>query len=115
MTAARLIAPTTPGGAAFASAFTDGADLRDLQLGPALKADLRTNTAGTVHVLSVHNTTGEIQEVLPESLLPQGDGPLLFLGGGSTTEERDGRLVARLTPHGFVQLGRILDSPQEHV
>ncbi|WP_406838044.1 hypothetical protein ACICHK_20560 [Streptomyces sp. AHU1] len=114
MTAAQLITPTTPGGAAFASAFTTEAALRDLDLGPALKADIRTNTAGTVHVLSVHNATDEIQEFQPEGLLPQTDGPLLFLGGGSTTEERDGRLVARLAPHGFVQLGRILDSPQEH-
>ncbi|MFD6968571.1 hypothetical protein [Streptomyces sp. NPDC059979] len=114
MTAPLLVAPTTPGGAAFAPAFTDKATVRELDLGPAFKADLRTDSAGTVHLLTVHNVTGESQEFFPESLLPQGAGPLLFLGGASTTEEQGGRLVARLAPHGFVQLGRIPDSQQEY-
>ncbi|MEU8673465.1 hypothetical protein [Streptomyces sp. NPDC048560] len=114
MTTAQLKAPGTPGGAAFASALTDEAVVRELDLGPALEADLRTDTAGTVHLLTVRNVTGESQEFFPEPLLPRSTGPLLFLGGASTTEERGGRLVARLAPHGFVQLGRILDSQQEY-
>ncbi|MFJ3962872.1 hypothetical protein [Streptomyces sp. NPDC090036] len=114
MTATQLIAPTTPGGAAFAPAFAAEAALRDLELGPALKAEVRSGAAGTAHVLTVRNTTGEPQEFRPEALLPQGEGPLLFLGGASTTEQIDGGLVARLAPHGFVRLGRILERPQEH-
>ncbi|MDF3139961.1 MULTISPECIES: hypothetical protein [unclassified Streptomyces] len=104
---------TTPGGALFAGAFATDATRRELPAGPALTADLRTSTDGSAHVLTVTNITAETQEVLPESLLPHGDGPLLFLGGASTTAERDGRLVARLDPHGFVQLGRALDPSQE--
>lgn len=114
MTTAQLNAPTTPGGATFATALTDDAVVRELDLGQALKADLRTDPAGTVHLLTVRNATGDFQEFFPESLLPQGAGPLLFLGGASTTEEQGGRLVARLAPHGFVQLGRVLDSQQEY-
>ncbi|WP_129308550.1 hypothetical protein [Streptomyces sp. L2] len=105
---------TTPGGALFAGAFAAEATRRELDAGPALTAEVRSSRDGSVHVLTVTNITAEPQEVLPESLLPHGDGPLLFLGGASTTDRRDGRLVAHLHPHGFVRLGRALDPSQEH-
>ncbi|MFD0367765.1 hypothetical protein [Streptomyces sp. NPDC059071] len=108
-----LLETTTPGGALFAGAFTAGATLHHVDAGPALAAEIRTSSDGSAHVLTVTNLTAEPQEVLPESLLPHGDGPLLFLGGASTTTERDGRLVARLLPHGFVQLGRAFIPSQE--
>lgn len=98
----------TPGGADFARAFADDADVRAVDAGrPALEAHVACGADGRAHVLTVRNGTDEEQEVLPEALLPHGDGPLLFLGGASTTSERDGRLVARLAPHGHVRLGRI--------
>lgn len=99
---------STPGGDAFAAAFADDADVRAVDAGsPVLEAYVASAADGRVHVLTVRNGTDADQELFPEGLLPDGDGPLLFLGGASTTSERDGRLVARLAPHGHVRLGRI--------
>ncbi|WP_405009831.1 hypothetical protein [Kitasatospora sp. NBC_01539] len=112
---------TTPGGPAFAAAFRDGATVTPLDLGPHLKGEIRSCTDATVHVLTVRNPTAQVREFLPEDLLPEGTGPLLFLGGRSTSGEREGRITARLEPDSFVQLGRLTDprpgcpadSPQE--
>ncbi|MFI8514032.1 hypothetical protein ACIGHB_23175 [Streptomyces sp. NPDC085460] len=103
----------TPGGPRFAGAFADDAVVSRPDLGAALAAEVRAGADGSAHVLIVTNLTDEAQELLPEPLLPDGPGPLLFLGGASTTSERDGRLVARLLPHGFVRLGRASDTLQE--
>ncbi|MCM1965364.1 hypothetical protein ABT024_13840 [Streptomyces sp. NPDC002812] len=108
MTAPPADTRPTPGGAAFAPAFRDDADVRAVDAGsPALDAYVASGADGGVHVLTVRNGTDQDQELFPEALLPDGDDPLFFLGGASTTEERDGRLVARLAPHGHVHLGRI--------
>lgn len=108
MTATPADTHPTPGGTAFAPAFADDADVRAVDAGsPALEAYVASGTDGRVHVLTVRNGTDEEQDLFPEALLPDGDGPLLFLGGASTTSDRDGRLVARLAPHGHVRLGRI--------
>ncbi|MFZ3498249.1 hypothetical protein ACODT5_34345 [Streptomyces sp. 5.8] len=110
VTATTTLSHPTPGGAAFAPAFAEDADVRTVDAGsPALEAYVASDTAGRVHVLTVRNATDADQELHPEALLPGGHGPLLFLGGASTTSERDGRLVARLAPHGHVHLGRITD------
>lgn len=109
-----LAQATTPGGPRFAAAYADAAVRHEPDAGPALAAEVRVSDDGSAHVLTVTNLTSEAQELLPEPLLPPGAGPLLFLGGASTTTERDGRLVARLAPHGFVRLGRALDTDQEH-
>ncbi|MFE1346587.1 hypothetical protein [Streptomyces sp. NPDC058757] len=115
MTLAPPLAQTaTPGGTRFAGAYADGAVRHEPDAGPALAAEVVVSADGSAHVLTVTNLTSEVQDVLPEPLLPAGEGPLLFLGGASTTTERDGRLVARLAPHGFVRLGRALDTDQEH-
>ncbi len=115
MTLAPPLAQTaTPGGARFAAAYADGAVRHEPDAGPGLAVEVRVSADGSAHVLTVTNLTSEAQELLPEPLLPPGDGPLLFLGGASTTAERDGLLVARLAPHGFVRLGRALDTDQEH-
>ncbi|MDD9375724.1 hypothetical protein M8Z33_03345 [Streptomyces sp. ZAF1911] len=121
MTATPAATHSTPGGAAFASAFADSADVRGIDVGnPALQADVASGADGRAHVLTVRNGTDEEQELFPEAFLPHGTDPLLFLGGASTTSERDGRLVARLAPHGIVRLGRIIpddaltDRSQEH-
>lgn len=108
-----LAKTTTPGGALFAGAFAAEAARRELDAGPALSAEIRISPDGSAHVLTVTNLTAEPQELLPESLLPHGDGPLMFLGGASSTAERGGRLVARLLPHGFVRLGRAFTPSQE--
>ncbi|MCM1971331.1 hypothetical protein [Streptomyces sp. G1] len=108
MTATATLTPSAPGGAAFAPAFADDADVRAIDAGsPALEAYVASAADGRVHVLTVRNGTDAEQELFPEALLPYGDGPLLFLGGASTTSEHDGRLVARLAPYGHVRLGRI--------
>ncbi|WP_330296890.1 hypothetical protein [Streptomyces sp. NBC_00503] len=108
MTAIATLTHSTPGGAAFAPAFADDADVRTVDAGsPSLEAYVASAADGRVHVLTVRNGTGEDQDLFPEALLPEGDDPLLFLGGASTTSERDGRLVARLAPYGHVRLGRI--------
>ncbi|MFF9339684.1 MULTISPECIES: hypothetical protein [unclassified Streptomyces] len=113
MTLAPPLARTTvPGGPRFAGAYADGAVRHQPDAGPALAAEVLASADGSARVLTVTNLTSEVQELLPEPLLP-GDGPLLFLGGASTTAERDGRLVARLAPHGFVRLGRAPDTDQE--
>ncbi|WP_407835772.1 hypothetical protein ACE1OC_03670 [Streptomyces sp. DSM 116496] len=99
---------STPGGAVFAAAFADGAHVRDVDpSNPALEASVASDAEGRVHVLTVRNATDQEQELFPGALLPDGDDPLLFLGGASATSERDGRLVAHLAPHGHVHLGRI--------
>ncbi|MFF6885459.1 hypothetical protein ACFY9F_20070 [Streptomyces sp. NPDC012421] len=113
MTPSSLAEAPTPGGALFAPAFAAESTRLDVDAGPALTAEVRSSQDGTVHVLTVTNITPEAQEVLPEALLPAGEGPLLFLGGASTTDERDGTLVALLRPHGFVRLGRALAPSQE--
>ncbi|MCJ0871161.1 hypothetical protein [Streptomyces sp. AP-93] len=110
MTVTAALSHPTPGGAPFAPAFADDADVRAVDAGsPALEAFVASDTAGRVHVLTVRNATDGDQELHPEALLPDGRGPLLFLGGASTTTERDGRLVAHLAPYGHVRLGRITD------
>ncbi|GAA3034317.1 hypothetical protein GCM10020229_52250 [Kitasatospora albolonga] len=101
------LAPSTPGGETFAPAFGGIATVRPLDLGPGLAGQIRTSPAGTVHVLTVHNTSDQPQTLYPEDLLPHGDEPLMFLGGRSTSSEQDGRIVARLDPHTHVHLGRI--------
>lgn len=107
-TAISPLAHSIPGGSAFAPAFADDADVRAVDAGsPALEAYVASDPQGRIHVLTVRNGTDQDQELFPEGLLPAGDDPLLFLGGASTTDERDGRLVARLAPYGHVRLGRI--------
>ncbi|MGR4881459.1 hypothetical protein ACIPUC_18910 [Streptomyces sp. LARHCF249] len=107
-TATAPLTQSTSGGAAFAPAFADDADVRAIDAGsPALEAYVASDALGRVHVLTVRNGVDTEQDLFPEGLLPDGDGPLLFLGGASTTSERDGRLVARLAPYGHVRLGRI--------
>ncbi|WP_371616352.1 hypothetical protein [Streptomyces sp. NBC_00454] len=108
MTAIATLTHSTQGGPVFAPAFADDAYVRIVDAGsPALEAYVASDADGRVHVLTVRNGTGEDQDLFPEALLPDGDDPLLFLGGASTTSERDGQLVARLAPYAHVRLGRI--------
>ncbi|MET9854433.1 hypothetical protein ABZY57_15980 [Streptomyces sp. NPDC006450] len=107
-TAISPLAHSIPDGSAFAPAFADDAAVRAVDAGsPGLEAYVASAADGRAHVLTVRNGTDAEQELFPEALLPAGDGPLLFLGGASTTSEQDGRLVARLAPYGHVRLGRI--------
>ncbi|MCP3758871.1 hypothetical protein [Streptomyces sp. TBY4] len=107
-TAISPLAPSIPDGSVFAPAFAADAAVRAVDAGsPALEAYVASDPQGRVHVLTVRNGTDQDQELFPEGLLPAGDDPLFFLGGASTTDEHDGRLVARLAPHGHVRLGRI--------